>query len=307
MTNQKEMEEASFTQAEQTPIIAKTVSERVGDGLGELKEAKKSTLLAIAIMGFFIMAALFPSLFATFDPNELHPLDALSSPSATYILGTDDLGRDIWSRIIYGSRVAISIAVAAMLLASAIGVPLGLIAGMRQGIIDGIIMRILDAILAFPVILFAILLVAAFDASILTIILVMAIVYVPRFARLVRGNVLVLNEREFVIASRALGATDGRIMWRTMLPNTLATILVQASIGMAFTILLEAALSYLGLGVQPPTATWGTMLRNAQRYAFLAPWYVISPGVCIFLIVLVFNFLGDRLRDRLDPKLRGSR
>ncbi len=301
------MEEASYTQAEGTPIMAKTAVERVRDGLRELKEARKSTLVAIAIMGFFITAALFPSLFATFDPNELHPLDALSSPSTTYILGTDDLGRDIWSRIIYGSRIAISIAVAAMLLASAIGVPLGLIAGMRQGIIDGIIMRILDAILAFPVILFAILLVAAFDASILTIILVMAIVYVPRFARLVRGNVLVLSEREFVIASRALGATDSRIMWRTMLPNTLATILVQASIGMAFTILLEAALSYLGLGVQPPTATWGTMLRNAQRYAFLAPWYVISPGVCIFLIVLVFNFLGDRLRDRLDPKLRGSR
>ncbi|MEM7112499.1 MAG: ABC transporter permease [Chloroflexota bacterium] len=301
------MNQASSTQVKSTPKLSQSWSEWIRNGLAELREADKLTLLAIGIMAFFILAALFPSLFSTFDPNELHPQDALSSPSFTYILGTDDLGRDIWSRIIHGSRIAIFIAVSAMVLASAIGVPLGLIAGMRKGIVDGIIMRMLDAILAFPVILFAILLVAAFEASIATIILVMAIVYIPRFARLVRGNVLVLSEREFVIASKALGATDQRIMWRTMLPNTLATVLVQASIGMAFTILLEAALSYLGLGVQPPTATWGTMLRNAQRYAFLAPWYVVSPGVCIFLIVLVFNFLGDRLRDRLDPKLRGSR
>lgn len=298
---------SSSKRIEDTPKLAQSWIEQIRAALIELKEARKMTLIAIGVMGFFIIAAIFPNLFATFDPNELHPLDALSAPSSTYFLGTDDLGRDIWSRIIFGSRIAILIAVAAMALAILIGVPLGLIAGMRKGIVDGIIMRMLDAILAFPVILFAILLVAAFDASINTIILVMAIVYVPRFARLVRGNVLVLQEREFVIASRALGATDGRIMFKTMLPNTMATILVQASIGMAFTILLEAALSYLGLGVQPPTATWGTMLRNAQRYAFLAPWYVISPGVCIFLIVLVFNFLGDRLRDRLDPKLRGSR
>jgi ABC-type dipeptide/oligopeptide/nickel transport system permease subunit len=300
------MEQTDLTKAEHTPRLAQPFSERVLNGLRELKRANKLTLLAIAILVFFVLAAVFPGLFATFEPNELHPPDALSPPSATYLLGTDDLGRDIWSRIIYGSRIAIFIAVAAMALASAIGVPLGLIAGMRKGIVDGIIMRTLDAILAFPVIIFAILLVAAFDASVSTIIIVMAIVYIPRFGRLVRGNVLALSEREFVNASRALGATDRRIMWNTMFPNTLATILVQASIGMAFTILLEASLSYLGLGVQPPTATWGTMLRNAQRYAFLAPWYVISPGVCIFLIVLIFNFLGDRLRDRLDPMLRGS-
>ena len=272
----------------------------------KIRSLDKITLLSVGILLIFFIASLFPNLLANYDPNELHPNDAFQPPSTKYFLGTDDLGRDIWSRVIYGSQIAILISVSAMLISIIIGVPLGLLAGMRKGIVDGLVMRTMDGILAFPEILFAILLVAAFGASIFTIILVMAIVYIPRFARLTRGNVLVLKEREFVLASQALGASDLRIVFKCMLPNTFSIILVQASIGMAFTILLEAALSYIGMGVQPPTATWGTMLRNAQRFAFIAPWYVISPGLCIFFIVLILNFLGDRIRDNMDPKLRGS-
>ena len=272
----------------------------------KIKSCNKITLLSMGILFIFFVASVFPNLLANYNPNELHPNDAFQPPSTKYFLGTDDLGRDIWSRVIYGSQIAILISVSAMFVSILIGVPLGLLAGMRKGIVDGFVMRTMDGILAFPEILFAILLVAAFGASIFTIILVMAIVYIPRFARLTRGNVLVLKEREFVLASQALGASDLRIVMKCMLPNTFSIILVQASIGMAFTILLEAALSYLGMGVQPPTATWGTMLRNAQRFTFIAPWYVISPGLCIFVIVLVLNFLGDRIRDSMDPKLRGA-
>jgi ABC-type dipeptide/oligopeptide/nickel transport system permease subunit len=262
-------------------------------------------LLAVGFVLFFVFNAIWPGAFATHDPNKLNSA-VLAPPSREFLLGTDDLGRDIWSRLVYGSRIAMFTAASAMLLSCLVGVPLGLLSGMYEGLVDGAIMRALEAILAFPVILFAILIAAAFGPSIATVILTMTIVYVPRFARLVRGNVLTLKEREFVLASRACGARNRRIMFRTLLPNCMAPIIVQATLGLAFTILTEATLSYLGLGVQPPTATWGTMLQKAQRFTRVAPWYVLSPGACIFIVVLTFNFLGDRLRDRLDPKLRGE-
>ncbi|MCZ7572983.1 MAG: ABC transporter permease [Ardenticatenaceae bacterium] len=199
------------------------------------------------------------------------------------------------------------IALSAIGLSLVVGVPLGLLAGTYSGTLDMIIMRAQDGLLAFPSILFAILVVSALGPSAFTIILVMALVYVPRFARLVRGSVLTIKQLDYVLASRVIGAPTSRIMFRTILPNTMAPVLVQATIGMAFTILTEASLSYLGLGVQPPTPTWGTMLQAAQRFSVLAPWYLLAPGVSIFLTVLVFNFLGDRLRDHLDPRLRGAR
>jgi ABC-type dipeptide/oligopeptide/nickel transport system permease subunit len=187
----------------------------------------------------------------------------------------------------------------------AIGVPLGLLSGYRGGWIDGIAMRVQDGLMAFPSILFAILVVVAFGTTALTIVLTVGVVYFPRFARLVRGSVLVLKDQEFVVASRCAGASGARIARSHVLPNALTPIVVLATIAMGAAILIEAGLSYLGLGIQPPTPTWGTMLQHAQSYPAQAPWYVAAPGLCIFLLVLALNTLGDALRDTLDPRLRG--
>jgi peptide/nickel transport system permease protein len=261
-------------------------------------------LIASALVLLLFLAwAIVPGLFATHDPNKIGP-DLLQSPSRSYWFGTDEFGRDIYSRVVYGARIEFVIAGLGVLIAAAIGIPIGLIAGYRGGWVDSVLMRLQDALLAFPSVLFAILIVAARGASQQSIILTVGIIFIPRFARLVRASVLALKEEDFVTASRAVGATSGRLLWRHILPNALPAILVQVTLTMAVAVLVEAGLSYLGLGVQPPTATWGTMLKNAQSYPQQAPWYVLAPGICIFLLVLALNTFGDGLRDRLDPRVR---
>jgi ABC-type dipeptide/oligopeptide/nickel transport system permease subunit len=189
-------------------------------------------------------------------------------------------------------------------LATLIGVPLGLISGYYGGPVDAVIMRIQDALLAFPAVLLALLIIASFGASAVNVVLTIAIVFIPRFARLVRGSVLALKEREFVLASRAIGSKDRRILSRAILPNTVAPITVQITLGIAIAILIESGLSYLGLGIQPPTASWGNMLQHAHSYLYQAPWFVVATGAIIFVAVLVFNLAGDRLREIVDPRLR---
>lgn len=261
-------------------------------------------LAALLLVLAFVAAAAVPRLFTAQSPDAMDIPARLAPPSSRYVFGTDEFGRDIWTRLVYGAQVAMVVALLSMSLAVVIGVPLGLIAGWYGGPIDSVLMRLQDAILAFPTLLFAILVVALLGPSALTVVLTMWIVYVPRFARLVRAHVLLLKGMEFVVAAQALGASGRRIMLRHLLPNIVPTILVQSSLGMAFAILTEASLSYLGLGVQPPAPTWGSMLRVAQRYAHDAPWYVLAPGGAIFCVVLLLNFIGDRLRDHLDPRLR---
>jgi len=270
----------------------------------QLRKTSKPVLLAGTILLLVLLSTLFPGVLSPHDPNEIHPELALSPPSLDFILGTDEFGRDIFSRIIFGTRVAIVISSASVGLAFVIGIPLGLISGLYGGVADGLTMRVMDAVLAFPSLIFTILIVAALGASPFSIIVSIGFLFTPRFARLVRGSVLVLKDVEFVVASRACGAGGSRIMFRTILPNTMAPILVQITLGMALAISIEAGLSYLGLGIQPPTATWGTMLRDAQRYLYLAPWYTLAPGVLIFVVILLLNFFGDRLRDALDPRLK---
>ena len=255
------------------------------------------------VLLLFLAWAMVPSLFATHAPNKIGS-DLLRPPSRAYWFGTDEYGRDIYSRVVYGARIEFIISGLGVLIAMAIGIPIGLIAGYRGGWVDSVLMRLQDALLAFPSVLFAILIVAARGASQQSIIFTVGIIFIPRFARLVRASVLALKEEDFVTASRAIGATGGRLLWRHILPNAMPAILVQITLTMAVAVLVEAALSYLGLGVQPPTATWGTMLKNAQSYPQQAPWYVLSPGICIFLLVLSLNTFGDGLRDRLDPRVR---
>lgn len=251
----------------------------------------------------FLAMALLPGLIAPHSPYEQHPQDALQPPSRTYPLGTDQFGRDIFSRLVFGSRIAVVVGVGSIALAMVVGVPIGLVAGYGGGRLDAVIMRLQDALLSFPPVLLALLIIAGFGASTLNVVLTIAFVYAPRFARLVRGSVLNIMTREFVLSSQAVGASPVRLMLRVILPNTLAPITVQATLGMAVAILIESGLSYLGLGILPPTASWGHMLQHAQSYIHRAPWFVLAPGASIFLAVLCLNLAGDWLREWADPKL----
>jgi len=260
--------------------------------------------IVAGVLFFLFFSAAFPSLVARYPHAEQHSEDALQPPSAKYWLGTDQFGRDIYSRLIHGTRVVILVGLGSVALALLIGIPLGMAAGYYGGLIDAIIMRIQDAILSFPVVLLALLIIASFGASTLNVILSIAFVYVPRFARLVRGSVMALKDREYVLATQVAGASDRHLLFLAILPNVMGPIIVQATLGIAVAILIEAGLSYLGLGIQPPTPSWGNMLQHAKSYISNAPWYVLAPGVFIFLAVLMFNLAGDWLREIVDPRLR---
>jgi peptide/nickel transport system permease protein len=269
-------------------------------GLRDRLRGHEAFLAGLAIVCLLAGISILAPVLAPHDPTAIHASDGLAAPSSTYLLGTDNLGRDILSRIIYAARTSLLVALGSVLVAGVIGVPLGLIAGYAGGKIDSVIMRVLDAILAFPVILLAILVVATLGTQTINLILTIGFVFIPYFTRLVRGNVLTLKEREFVTASRASGADDRYLVTRVILPNILSPIVVQASLTMSLAVLIEAALSFLGLGVQEPTPAWGSMLQNSQLYLREAPWFVFSPGLCIFFSVLAFNLIGDGLRDLLD-------
>lgn len=262
---------------------------------------------AAVVLGVTLVVAMFAPWLAPHDPTKAKPWDSLHPPSATYWLGADRLGRDQLSRLIYGARVSLFIGVGGVGIAVLLGMSIGVTAGWYRGVCDELLMRVMDGLSAFPALLLALSLVAIVGGTVLNIILVVGIVGTPWVARVIRSQVLSLREREFIVAVRGLGARPGRIMLKHLLPNCLAPVIVQASLAVAAAILLEAALSFLGVGVKPPTPTWGGMLRHAFETVSQAPWLTVSPGVVIFLVVLAFNFFGDALRDVLDPKLRGTR
>ena len=252
----------------------------------------------------FVAFAIFAPLLAPYDPLEVNAIAALQSPSAAHWLGTDEYGRDLLSRVIWGSRASLAVAIGAAVLSALVGVPLGLAAGYFGGGLDVVIMRVLDAVLAFPLLLLAIMIMASLGTSTLTLMCTIGFLYVPYFGRLVRGSVLGMKNEVFVQASIASGTPTWRLLSHVFLPNVAAPILVQLTLAMGISLLIEAGLSYLGLGLQPPTPAWGSMLRTSQGYLYVAPWYVLAPGACIFLAVLGFNLLSDGLRDVLDPHMR---
>ena len=262
------------------------------------------------IVGLVVLAALTAPFLATTDPIEQDLTVALKPPfwmqdgSLHHPLGTDHLGRDVYSRAVYGARISLTISVLAALLGAVVGVALGLIAGYRRGRADMVIMRIVDLNLAFPLILLALAVVALLGANLRNLVIVMAITTWTIYARVVRGLSLTLRERDFVQAARALGAHDARIIVRHILPNVAAPVLVIWTLEVARVILMESALSFLGLGVPPPTPTWGRMLAEGRDYLTVAGWIAIFPGLAIMITVLGINFLGDGLRDLLDPRLR---
>jgi peptide/nickel transport system permease protein len=262
---------------------------------------------AALVLGVTMVIAVFAPWLASYDPVKTKPWDSLQPPSSKYWLGADRLGRDQLSRLIYGARVSLLIGIGGVAMAVCLGILIGITAGWYRGVWDEVLMRLMDGLSAFPSLLLALALVAITGGTVLNIILVVGIVGTPWVARVIRSQVLSLREREFIVAVRGLGARPARIMLKHLIPNCLAPVIVQASLAIAAAILLEAALSFLGVGVKPPTPTWGGMLRHAFETVGQAPWLTISPGLMIFLVVLAFNFFGDALRDVLDPKLRGTR
>jgi len=265
------------------------------------------------ILAIVVFCALFADVISPYAPNEQDYLAITEGPSAAHPLGTDDLGRDILSRIIHGSRVSLQVGVIAVGIALVVGVTIGLLAGYTGGKTDDVTMRIMDAVQAFPGLILALGITAALGPRfpwmppIWHAMIAIGIVATPAIARLTRAQCLTIREREFVAAARVIGASPLAIVGRHIWPNVTAPIIVQATLLVATAILTEASLSFLGVGVKPPTATWGSMLRTGSQYLEVAPWLAFAPGVAIFATVLAFNFVGDGLRRALDPRLLGRR
>lgn len=263
----------------------------------------KLAVAGVVVLALMTLCAIFAPLLTPYQPTTI--TDSFgAAPSMKHLMGTDQVGRDQLTRLIYGARVSLSVGIGAILISAIIGTILGLISGYFGGWVDGLIMRITDVFMSFPYIMLILVVASIVGPGLLNIILILGVLGWPGVARLVRGNVLSIKEMSYIEASRVLGIRTPRILFRHILPNTVAPILVYATSGVAGAILDEAALSFLGLGVQPPTPSWGNMLASAQSLTVLTsqPWLWIPPGILIMLIVLSINFIGDALRDALDPQ-----
>ncbi|WP_233254265.1 nickel transporter permease [Salipaludibacillus keqinensis] len=264
----------------------------------------KLAIVGLIIIVFFILVAIFAPILTSNSYQTMNATDRLQGPSAQYWFGTDDLGRDIFTRIVYGARISLMVGFFAVTGALIFGSLLGIVAGYFGRWIDMLISRIFDIMLAFPSILLAIAIVAILGPSLQNALIAIAIINIPIFGRLVRSKVISIREEEYIMAAKAQGMKSGRILFHHVLPNSLAPIIVQATLGFGTAILEAAALGFLGLGAQPPTAEWGRMLSDSRQYIQSAPWTVLFPGFSIMLVVLGFNMIGDGLRDALDPKLK---
>jgi peptide/nickel transport system permease protein len=261
-------------------------------------------LLGGIIVGIVVFSALLGPLVAPYSPTQQDVRNILKAPATSHLLGTDELGRDTLTRILYGAQVSLEVGVLAVGISLLIGVALGLVAGYLRGLTDATIMRVMDGLLALPTLVLALAITAMLGPSLTNAMLAIGITGVPIFARLVRGQVLSVRELDYIQAAHSLGAGDARVMLTHILPNVMAPIVVQTSLAMPTAILAEAGLSFLGLGVQPPTPSWGAMLNTAKGYLQQDAWLAVAAGTAIFVTVLGFNFLGDAVRDALDPRLR---
>ena len=262
-------------------------------------------VLALTLVLLQLLLSVFADLVAPHDPVAQAVEARMAAPSAEFLLGTDKLGRDVLSRIIHGYRSSLGIAFSAVFVALLLGGSLGIWAGYKGGWIDRVVMRMADVLFAFPIILLAIGVIAILGTNTASTVVAIAVVYSPIFARLMRAPTLVLRSSDYVHAARSFGSGDLRIVWRHIMPNLMSVILVQASLSLSTAILLEASLSFLGIGAQPPAPSLGRMLSEGRDYMFMAPWASLFSGLAILLASLGFNLLGDGLRDRLDPRLRG--
>ena len=282
----------------------------VRPGRWRLTALKRVPILPLGLIAVMVLSALFAEFLTPYSPVNISLPDRLRPPfweaggSLAYPLGTDPLGRDLLTRMIYGGRVSLMIGLLGLLVGGGIGATLGLIAGYAGGRVDAFLMRVTDTALSFPIILFAILLVVILGGSILTVVIAVALVLWARFARVVRGETLSLRERDFVALARLAGSSPRRIIVVHLLPNVFNTLMVLLSLQVGWVIIVEASLSFLGAGVPPPTPTWGSMIAEGRDYIASAWWISFFPGLAILVTVLAFNLLGDWLRDALDPTLR---
>jgi peptide/nickel transport system permease protein len=301
-----ERREATVATAPLHEVPVRGLAAAVGARLAIARRAVRGPLARAGAVGIgvvLLVAALAPRL-TSYAPTAVDLGKTLHPPSAGHLLGTDELGRDVLSRTLHGSRISLQAGMVSVGLALVAGVVLGLVSGYLGRWVDDLLMRAMDAILSFPYLVLALAITAALGPSLANAMVAIGVVYTPQFARLVRGQVLSVREREFVEAARALGARGARVVGTHIWPNVTAPIVVQAPLSMAFAIIAEASLSFLGLGVQPPAPSWGSMLRVGTGYIETAPWLALCPGVAIFLTVLAFNFFGDGVRDALDPRMR---
>lgn len=262
-------------------------------------------MFGLAVLSILVFAAIFASVITPFERDFIDMSKLFEAPSAAHILGTDDLGRDVYTRLVYGARVSMSVGVVSTLISVLIGVALGAFGGYLGGLADSLVMRTVDVFMCFPFYLIAVVIAGIMGPSLLNLMLISGFLNWPKIARIVRAEVLSLRHREFIEASRALGLNSRKIIVRHIIPNTMASVIVYATLGIAQGILMEAGMSFLGLGVKQPVPSWGNMLSAAQDFSVLVTqwWMWIPPGAMVLLTVLSINFLGDGLRDALDPKI----
>jgi len=253
------------------------------------------------IVGLLLLVALLAPVFSPHPPDAINYRQILSPPSPQHLLGTDDLGRDVLSRLLYGAQLSLSAGISAVLLSVLVGVPIGLVAGYAGGMTDELVMRVFDSIIALPPLVLALTISAVLGPGLVNATIAIAIVAVPTYARLIRGQVLSIKNNDYILAARSVGVSSWTVLFRHILPNVISPVIVQAALGVGFAIILESSLSFIGLGAQPPTSTWGSMVQTGFQYLELAPWFVIAPSVAIFVAVLGANLLGEGLRNCLDP------
>lgn len=268
--------------------------------------ARKIVIIGIVILLVFVLTAIFAPIIAPYDPYETNVAKRLQPPSAEHWLGTDLVGRDLLSRIIYGSQTSILVGLASVGLAGIVGMLLGLLAGYIGGIIDTLIMRFIDALMAIPPIMLALALGVVMGGGLKNVIIALGVSLIPSYTRLMRGQVLQVKQNDYVLAGEIMGASTLRNMFVHVVPNCISPLIVLATLNLGIAILAEAGLSFLGLGVTPPGAAWGSMVNEGYKYLYSNPILSFAPGLCIVIVVLAFNIVGDALRDALDPRLRGT-
>lgn len=264
----------------------------------------RAAVVGLVMVIVIVAIAVAAPLLAPHDPLKQAPSERLLAPGADYVLGRDDFGRDILSRIIYGTRISLLVGILSVLLGGMLGTVMGIVAGFKGGRVEAVIMRVVDILLAFPDLITGLLVLAVLGSGLFKMIIAIGIVISPRFARLAHGPTLALKEKDFIEAAHSIGVRDARMLRLHVLPNVVGELLVIASLWTASAIRIEANLSFIGLGVSPPTPTWGQMIRDGTRHLSLAPWFSVSPGLAILITVLAFNLLGDGLRDVFDPRLQ---
>lgn len=287
----------------QAAPIARLVSQR--QRVWRSFTGNRAAVVGLVLILLIIAIAFAAPLLAPADPLAQNILDRLRPPAASSLLGRDDYGRDILSRVIYGTRVALEVGVLSVVLGGSLGTAMGIIAGYYRGRVETALMRLVDVLLAFPELITGLLVMAVLGAGITKLVVAIALTIAPRFARIAHGPTLAIKEKEFVEAARAIGVRNGRILVKHILPNVIGELLVLASLWTASAIRLEASLSFIGLGIPPPTPSWGQMIRDGTVHLADAPWFSLAPGIALLITVLAFNLVGDGLRDVLDPRSRG--